>query len=227
MGPIWGQQDPGGPHVGPMNFALWDMIIHIREHISWMNALWLKQNAVILQMTFSLLTGYLDILNEISLFLQAQKSTIQHWFRQWLGTEHRSFDLNQWHHMMTSLNGDIFHVTGPLCGEFSGHQWIPLTRPVTWSFDISFDLCLYKLPSKQSRRLWFYKPSCSLWRRHCNGNMTGLANTLSPEIWRQLNCLSYFHVFISISGSILFIYIYLSRMQKIPLSCHVKFHEGN
>ena len=24
MGPIWGRQDPGGPHVGPMNFALWE-----------------------------------------------------------------------------------------------------------------------------------------------------------------------------------------------------------
>ena len=23
MGPIWGQQDPGGPHVGPMNFVIW------------------------------------------------------------------------------------------------------------------------------------------------------------------------------------------------------------
>ena len=23
MGPIWGWQDPGGPHVGPMNFAIW------------------------------------------------------------------------------------------------------------------------------------------------------------------------------------------------------------
>ena len=23
MGIIWGQQDPGGPHVGPMNFAIW------------------------------------------------------------------------------------------------------------------------------------------------------------------------------------------------------------
>ena len=23
MGPIWGSQDPGGPHVGPMNFAIW------------------------------------------------------------------------------------------------------------------------------------------------------------------------------------------------------------
>ena len=26
MGPIWGQQDPGGPHVSPMNFAIWDMV---------------------------------------------------------------------------------------------------------------------------------------------------------------------------------------------------------
>ena len=24
MGPIWGRQDSGGPHVGPMNFAIWD-----------------------------------------------------------------------------------------------------------------------------------------------------------------------------------------------------------
>ena len=26
MGPIWGRQDPGGPHVGPMNFAIWDVV---------------------------------------------------------------------------------------------------------------------------------------------------------------------------------------------------------
>ena len=24
MGPIWDRQDLGGPHVGPMNFAIWD-----------------------------------------------------------------------------------------------------------------------------------------------------------------------------------------------------------
>ena len=23
MGPTWGRQDPGGPHVGPMNFVIW------------------------------------------------------------------------------------------------------------------------------------------------------------------------------------------------------------
>ena len=23
MEPTWGRQDPGGPHVGPINFAIW------------------------------------------------------------------------------------------------------------------------------------------------------------------------------------------------------------
>ena len=27
MGSIWGRQDPGGPHVGPMNFAIWEIIV--------------------------------------------------------------------------------------------------------------------------------------------------------------------------------------------------------
>ena len=27
MGPIWGRQDPGGPHV-PMNFAIWEYNLH-------------------------------------------------------------------------------------------------------------------------------------------------------------------------------------------------------
>ena len=27
MGPIWGRQDPGGPHVGPTNFTVW-LIYH-------------------------------------------------------------------------------------------------------------------------------------------------------------------------------------------------------
>ena len=29
---------------------------------------------------------------------------------------------------MTSSNGNIFRVTGPLCGEFTSHRWIPLTN---------------------------------------------------------------------------------------------------
>ena len=29
---------------------------------------------------------------------------------------------------MTSSNGNIFRVTDPLCGEFTGDRWIPLTK---------------------------------------------------------------------------------------------------
>ena len=33
MGPNWGRQDPGGPHVGPMNLAIWEfsVILNIWE----------------------------------------------------------------------------------------------------------------------------------------------------------------------------------------------------
>ena len=27
MGPIWGRQDLGGPHAGPMNFVIWAIIL--------------------------------------------------------------------------------------------------------------------------------------------------------------------------------------------------------
>ena len=42
--------------------------------------------------------------------------------------------------MMTSSNGNIFHVTGPLCGEFTGPGEFPARRPVTRSFGVFFDL---------------------------------------------------------------------------------------
>ena len=30
--------------------------------------------------------------------------------------------------MMTSSNGNLFRVTGSLCGEFTGQRWMPLTK---------------------------------------------------------------------------------------------------
>ena len=52
--------------------------------------------------------------------------------------------------MMMSSNGNIFRVTGPNCGEFTGHRWIPLTKPMTRSFDAFFDLRLNRRLNKQS-----------------------------------------------------------------------------
>ena len=42
--------------------------------------------------------------------------------------------------MMASSNGNIFRVTGPLCGDFTGPGEFPAHRPVTRSFDVFFDL---------------------------------------------------------------------------------------
>ena len=65
---------------------------------------------------------------------------------------------------MTSSNGNIFRVTGHLCGEFTGHWWIPSQRPVTRSFDVFCDLSLNKRLSKQSWGWWFETLSRPFWR---------------------------------------------------------------
>ena len=68
------------------------------------------------------------------------------------------------------LNGNIFRVTGPLCGEFTGTGEIPAQRPVTRSFDVFFGLRLNKRLSKQPWGRWFKTPSWSLWR-YCNDHL--------------------------------------------------------
>ena len=73
--------------------------------------------------------------------------------------------------IMTSSNGNIFRVTGPLCGEFTGPRWIPRTKvrdAELWYF-------LWSAPwinawAKKSCGCWFETPSRSLWR-HCNDSL--------------------------------------------------------
>ena len=71
------------------------------------------------------------------------------------------------HVMMTSLNWNMFRVTGSFCGNSLVTGEFPSQRPVTRSFDVFFDLRLNKRLGKQSRRWWFETPSRSLWRP-CN-----------------------------------------------------------
>ena len=68
-----------------------------------------------------------------------------------------------WRHHMEAFSAlpTLCARNSPVTGEF------PSQRPVTPSFDISFDLCLNKRLSKQSWGWWLETPSCSLWR-HCN-----------------------------------------------------------
>ena len=98
--------------------------------------------------------------------------------------------------MMTSSNGNIFRVTGPLCGEFTGPGEFPAQRPVTWSFDVFCDLRLNKRLSKQQWGWWFETPSRSL-RRHCNATIGCLLWVLSlinvwclqvPQCYNYITC---------------------------------------
>ena len=93
-------------------------------------------------------------------------------------------------YIMTSSNGNIFRVTGPLCGEFTGPGEFPTQRPVTRSFDVFFGLRLNKRLSKQPWGWWFETLSWSLWR-HCNDiyslwPLHNIAQSMSPNI-----CLGY------------------------------------
>ena len=97
--------------------------------------------------------------------------------------------------MITSSNGNIFRVTGPLCGEFTGPGEFPTQRPVTRSFDVFFDLHLNKRLSKQPWGWWFETPSWSLWR-HCNvyKHMEGRNAIYRSNCTRDLSTLEVFNL---------------------------------
>ena len=91
-------------------------------------------------------------------------------------------------HMMTSSNGNIFRVTGPLCGESTGPGEFPTQRPVTRSFVVFFDLRLNKWLSKQPCGWWFETPSWSLWR-HCDDILSRYKNddVINRITWKSLH----------------------------------------
>ena len=112
-----------------------------------------------------------------------------------------------WRHQMQTF----FRVTGRFCREFTGHQWIPLTKPVTRSFDVFFDLRLDKRLSIQSRGWWFETPSCSLWR-HCNANRCFIYKVIFLTTGEHMRiCYAYTHT------SLKYTYLYKFTTRKTQL----------
>ena len=75
---------------------------------------------------------------------------------------------------MTASNGNIFRVTGLLCGESTGHRWIPLTK----ASDVELWCFVWCAPEQTVKQtidtpmISDATPSCSLWR-HCNATYLG------------------------------------------------------
>ena len=82
---------------------------------------------------------------------------------------------------MMSSNGNIFLITGHLCGEFTITSDFPAQRPVTQSFDIFFDLRLNKWLNKQWWGCWFEMPWHLFWH-HCHDLAAMCPQTVLAEI---------------------------------------------
>ena len=130
------------------------------------------------------------------------KTTSLYWIRA-LVTPYDDTDLSQhwlrwcliawWHQAITSSRNNTDWSSVRFCGihdDVIKWKHIPRYWPVTWSFDVFFDLGLIKRLSNQSRGWWFETPSCPLWR-HCNdspeGNLTGYTQDIYPR--SILDCL--------------------------------------
>ena len=106
----------------------------------------------------------------------APKHNIKSKMQSNISDRNKSWLLYNGMYRMTSSNGNIFRVTGPLCGEFTGYLTgeFPAQRPVTRIFDVFFDLRLNIRLSKQLWGCWFGTPSRPLWR-HCNVSSWGFS----------------------------------------------------
>ena len=126
--------------------------------------------------------------------------------------------------IMTTSNGNIFRVTGLLCGEFTGHRWIPCTKGTRQNFDA--EALMFSLIHALNKRLnkhwwgwWFETPSRPLWRHYnVNGLVRNWPTTCCVETLYIWYCLLMFFATDSImmnqnSGRALFCIKYWKPMK--------------
>ena len=120
-------------------------------------------------------------LNEID--LEHTRATMVLWFQ---------FDeIKKWHHQMETFSAVLALCEGnpPVTGGFHSQ------RPLTWSFDVFFDLFLNKRLSKQSRCWWFETSSRSFWRR-CNAPYPYIRVSNNVCCWKCLTWERILHPFL-------------------------------
>ena len=75
-GPTWGQQDPGGPHVGPMNFVIWSRTNNV---VSFVYSAFYKISCRWLSSRLQQHTGDMAVLHwaiDVSLFVCSRQSGV-------------------------------------------------------------------------------------------------------------------------------------------------------
>ena len=146
MGPIWGWQGPGGPHVGPMKFAIWDSLGQCANNEDFMKNSHFGKMFTSLGLTLS----WSNNVHITTIIISIQIA---------------DFEINVFDKHLTWRRHQMktFSASLALCaGNSQVTSEFPSQRPVTWSFDVSFDLRLNKRLSKQSWGWWFETTSWPL-----------------------------------------------------------------
>ena len=100
---------------------------------------------------------------------------------------------------MTSSNGNIFRVTGLLCGEFTGPRWILRTK----ASDAELWCFLWSAPEINS---WVNNPEAGDLRRHrahCD------VSVMSPDVWMLYRNTQHQPVWPISAHTHIYIYIYI------------------
>ena len=157
--------DLGLPYNGAWLYVIsWTLVIWRRQEPGH------KQNLYLLRMTVcKILGGCCIIPMKNHLKCNAMQNIAKHFFINGNTFENVVCEnVGHFVRMMTSSNGNIFRVTGHLCGKFTGPRWISRTKASDAELWCPFDMRPNIRLSKQSWGWWFETPPQSLWR-HRNG----------------------------------------------------------
>ena len=139
MGPTWALSAPDGPHIGPwtllsgyvtdadvymaIDLSNLNLNLESSNDRSWVTCMTPRSN----ETCFMLDTTYIKL--RLGRIYVSSGACLKKPQRCDTYVSIYTNTYSKFQTMMTSPNGNIFRVTGHLCGEFTGPRWISYTKP--------------------------------------------------------------------------------------------------
>ena len=120
-GPIWGRQDPCGPHVDPMNLAIWG--VHV-----FMDYIWHEQckklGKIFTGPTYQLLLSFAVILDVYRSFTINKTTFTKYCLTQWISTFPGSFEICWVSQYLAGIVNTAVYKTEPIFSGLRHCKWV-------------------------------------------------------------------------------------------------------
>ena len=192
MGPIWGRQDPGGPLVGPMNFAIWvcskykpnQWKVNFKRNCS---IKWCEHQNIILKEACKTLSHlcnswtYWQVIIELHKTFEPALWTMQHFYDMLQGIY--AFRIIEMENQNTALKGSqtysskYWEIKTKTEYPKNKFEWftIPLPKPMLTNFNWANQNKVYQKPKMyfniEMKMKPFWQPQCSLWWKYLQNNI--------------------------------------------------------